>query len=317
MGHTARSDPRSAPRITSKASPSDLKTKTYCNLWFFSFVSPHSWSLDTEIDYFLFSVFLIVWFGTECVGSTNILVKYDQILQLGPLFFPIRSKTRLFDSTNRIRVLLSVWLRRRLIYWWMIWSASWVDWCPTDSRYNYLCNLRTTPSVTPRRWWVCSACMTVFKRSTRQDESVRLFSGDPLESKNVIRKLYLSGRTERTSGHHNVSRRKVFIRYEHEQDRKKWQNTRKLVTREGPSHSSGVLVGCQSKGLTITSVCGLGVVCRVRLFPVHAVMVKGWHPPTSSRMRQIPFRRSALSTTVEMRRVFYVPSDVGWRFIGE
>ena len=48
-------------------------------------------------------------------------------------------------------------------------------------------------------------------------------------------------------------------------------------SREGPSHCSGARVGCQGKGLTVTSACDLGVVCHVGLFLVHAVTAKGWH----------------------------------------
>ena len=92
-------------------------------------------------------------------------------------------------------------------------------------------------------------------------------------------------------------------------------------SREGPSHCGGVLVGCQGERLSVTSACDIGALCHVGLFLLHAVMAKGWRPssslPTlSSRLTHapgsfVPFRRSARSTTVEIRRVFYTPPGVG------
>ena len=42
----------------------------------------------------------------SCTTPTKSLAKYDQVLQLGPFFFPNRSGIKLFGSTNRMRDLV-------------------------------------------------------------------------------------------------------------------------------------------------------------------------------------------------------------------
>ena len=109
--HCSRPDSRSDPRVASSASPWVLEIKKCCNFWSF-FDTPRSWRFDTEIGCFLFSACFIVCFSAECTRPTKSLAKYDQVLQLGLLFFPNRSGIRRFGSTNRFRDLVSIWLWR-------------------------------------------------------------------------------------------------------------------------------------------------------------------------------------------------------------
>ena len=113
--HCSRPGSRSAPRTVSRASPSVLEIKKCCSSWSISFVTPKlCWRFVTAIGIFLFSAVFIACFSTPCTIPTKSLARYDQVLQLGPFFFPNRSGIKVFGSTNRIRDLVSTWPRRLL-----------------------------------------------------------------------------------------------------------------------------------------------------------------------------------------------------------
>ena len=148
---------RSAPRTTSTASRSVLAIKKCCNYWSISFVTPKScWTFVTAIGSFLFSAFFIACLSPACTTPTKSLANCDQVLQLGPFFFPNRSGIKLFGSTNRMHDLVSIWLRRVLISWCIDWSASWA----ASTRCNCSRSSWMTPTAIPKRWWACSTHMT-------------------------------------------------------------------------------------------------------------------------------------------------------------
>ena len=72
-----------SPRDTSRASPSVLETKTSCNSWSASVVTPKTWSF--------FSACYITCSSTAYTTPATSLAKYDQLLQLAPRFCPNRS----------------------------------------------------------------------------------------------------------------------------------------------------------------------------------------------------------------------------------
>ena len=108
LRHCSRPDSRLAPRITPNASPSVLEIEKCRNSW--SVFSTRQ-SLDGSTrrsSASFFSAFFIACFSPECNRPTKSLAKYDQVLQLGPVFFPSLSGIRLFSSTTRIRDLVSI-----------------------------------------------------------------------------------------------------------------------------------------------------------------------------------------------------------------
>ena len=63
---------------------------------------------------FWFSALFIACFSAACTTPTKSRARYDQVLQLGPFFFPNWSGIKVFGSNNRTRDLVSTTLRRVL-----------------------------------------------------------------------------------------------------------------------------------------------------------------------------------------------------------
>ena len=88
---------------TSKASPSVLM------LQFFIHLVHHSLKICRGARCcFLFSAIFIACFSVVRTTPTKSRTKYDQVLQLGPFFFPNRFGIKLFGSTNRTRDFVSI-----------------------------------------------------------------------------------------------------------------------------------------------------------------------------------------------------------------
>ena len=104
LRHCSRRGSRSAPRDTSKASPSVLETKKCCNSWSASVVTPKTWRLDSEI--FCFLLFLHATLHVSAVHAPH---------QQSPLPSTTRVSnshrasagtdlaSKLFGSTNQVR----------------------------------------------------------------------------------------------------------------------------------------------------------------------------------------------------------------------
>ena len=69
-----------------------LEIKKCCSSWSISFITPKlCWRFVIFMGIFLFSAVFIACLSTPCTIPTKSLDRYDQILQLGPFFFPNRS----------------------------------------------------------------------------------------------------------------------------------------------------------------------------------------------------------------------------------
>ena len=150
FGHSSGPGSRSAPRDTSRASPSVLETKKCCNSWSASVVTPKSWRFDSEI--LLLPFFLHATLPVSAVHTPHQQRPLPSTTRVSNSGCPSARNdlaSKLFRSTNPYVASCRISLRKTLISCWIVVLRELLDvlsllFC------NWSCSARLTPSATPK-----------------------------------------------------------------------------------------------------------------------------------------------------------------------